>query len=204
MKRLLTALVIIALVAAITWAAVQSPGDMPAAEPQHDPFMRTVLYGSLSGSCAVNGPTQYDRDFYSAEKATLLFGFDWCDLKALCRIESGLDPLAESPADAKGMCQLLEKTFAEVRPGGDIWNPADNAHAASAEMARNLGFWSWQRTPDQREELGIASYNCGRGCMAKAQIKCDMAITLAGMAECAPHESVEHVRRWKLALEGRW
>ena len=134
----------------------------------------------------------------------MLFGFDWCDLKALCRIESGLDPKAESHADAKGLCQLLDGTFAEVRPGGDIWNARDNAHAAGAEMARNLGFWNWERTPEQREELAIASYNCGRGCMARAQQRCQMARTLGGMAACAPAESVEHARRWKLALEGRW
>ena len=203
MKRLLIALALVAALAVIAWAA-HTPGDTPAAKHQSGPFMRTVLHGSLSGGCAVAGPTQYDRDFYSAEKAVVLHGMDWCDLKALCRIESGLDPLAESPADAKGMCQLLEGTFAEVRPGGDIWNPLDNAHAASAEMARNLGFWSWERTPEQREELAIASYNCGRGCMAKAQAACGMPRTLAGMAECTPHESVEHVRRWKLALAGGW
>ena len=194
--------VVIALVVA-AWAAA-TPVETPSPERHDGVFMRTVLHGSLSAACPVRGTSRYDRDFYSAEKATVLYGFDWCDLKALCLIESGLDPLARSPARAKGLCQLLAGTFAEVHPAGDIWNPVDNLHAAAAEMARNLGFWSWRRTPEEREELAIASYNAGRGRMANAQADCGMALTLAGMAACTPAESVEHVRRWKLALEGRW
>ena len=204
MKRTLTALTILAVVG-IALAATERPTRTPAADPpRHGTFMRTVLHGSLSGSCAVAGPTEYDRDFYSAEKHTMLFGFSWCDQKALCRIESGLDPDAVSHAAAKGLCQLEEPTFAEVAPGRDIFDPVDNINASSAEMARNLGFWHWKRTPAQRIDLAIASYNAGRGRMGRAQAACGMALTLEGIADCSPHESVEHVRRWHQALKGGW
>lgn len=203
MKRFVILAVLAGAVALVAYA-VGATRNLTPALTQRGPFMRTIMHGSLSGSCAVRGTTRYDHAFYSAEKVTVAFGFDWCDLKALCRIESGLDPGARSPADAKGLCQLVDDTFAEVSPTGDIWNPLDNLHAASAEMARNLGFWSWERTPEEREELAIASYNAGRGRMARAQADCGMALTLAGIADCTPSESVEHVRRWKLALEGRW
>lgn len=205
MKRTLAALVV-AVGFCIAFAATEPPDTSPPARPApHGTFMRTVLHGSLSGSCAVAGPTRYDRDFYSAEKHTMLFGFSWCDQKALCRIESGLNPKAKAKTtSAKGLCQLVDMTFAENAPGRDPWDPHDNIHASAAEMVKNLGFWHWKRTPMQRKELAIASYKEGRGAMGRAQQACGMGLTLADIAPCTPAPGVEHVRRWHLALDGGW
>ena len=181
--------------------------DLPeSSDTAPGPFLRVLLHGSVSGGCPCKGTTEYDDMFYSAQKYTVLLGWDWCDQKCLCRAENAkFDPLATvNGSSAKGLCMLLDGTFAEVSPAGDPFDPEDNIMASSAEMARNLSFWSWDRKPQHRNELSVASYKEGRGRMGRAQKECGMGLTLAEIADCSPPAAIVHVERWKLARQGLW
>lgn len=91
------------------------------------------------------------------------------DIAALCIVESGVNPRAESPAGAVGMWQFMEETavgcgLTVTGLRDDRLDPIRSAYAATRYLKREyrrFGDWS----------LAIASYNCGPGGIQKAMKK---------------------------------
>lgn len=114
--------------------------------------------------------SRYDSAIKTAGRRHLPAPYTWCELKAQCTIESNLNPDAESPAGAHGLCQLLVGTAEEVGvKRSEIRNPKRNAEGAARYMAKMLAFWSTPRPAECRLELALASYNAGAGNVLKAQ-----------------------------------
>lgn len=129
--------------------------------------------------------TAYDELFAEAARTYLPFldhGELW--LKAQGQAESGLNPLAVSPAGAEGLMQIMPTTWPEIRDA--IGAPADAtpfeprwAIPGAAWYDRRM--WNAWRTPRaqiERVKLMFASYNAGLGNLFKAQDLADGA-TLA-------------------------
>lgn len=99
-------------------------------------------------------------------------------------------PIALSPFDAKTSIQIGAIYMAQRRLG---WNPA-------------------KRTPEERNELGQASYNAGMGNILKAQKLCADAKLWKDISPCLQAVTgdkfsretlgyVKNIRRWKEAIE---
>jgi soluble lytic murein transglycosylase-like protein len=78
-------------------------------------------------------------------------------LLAIARKESKFDPLALSPANARGVMQLTEKTARELgtRDSSDLFDPAVNISAGSKYIEQLRHRW------DARAHLMLAHYNAG-------------------------------------------
>ncbi|GAA2742931.1 transglycosylase TgdA [Kitasatospora cinereorecta] len=79
--------------------------------------------------------------------------------------ESGFDPQAKSPAEAYGMAQFLEATWAKYGTDGngdgkrDIWDPSDAIASAATydcALARDVA-----QVPGDRQANMLAAYNAG-------------------------------------------
>lgn len=94
-------------------------------------------------------------------------GVTWYWAKAMIAQESGFDPKATSPVQAKGLLQLMKGTWG---PGfDDEWsNPEENIKKGVSH------FWFlWKLFGDEegieRVRFGTGAYNCGQGWVIKAQ-----------------------------------
>lgn len=140
--------------------------------------------------------TDYDPLFQRAA-ARWMPGYDWRWLRAQCYQESRFDPVAVSPAGARGLCQFMPGTWADARRAigvGSVWSPAQNTWAAGWYMRRMLAIWTAERTDYQRLQLAQASYNAGAGHIIEAQRLCSDAPTWAGIAPCLPDVTGRHAR----------
>lgn len=99
----------------------------------------------------------------------------WCIAKALCWIESRLNPEAESGVGALGLCQVMPATAQDLR-GRNLWrgnlrHARDNAKASALAFTRKWDFWVTPRPGlECRLEVTLASYNAGEGNVLKAQV----------------------------------
>lgn len=131
-------------------------------------------------------PDLYDDAFRDATELWLP-GRDWRELKAQCYQESLLRPAALSPAGARGLCQFMPATWAEVarRLPGRLGaeppeHPIASIHAAGAYMRQLRRSWTASRPDWERQRLAWGSYNTGLGNMLKAQRACKVT------PECPP------------------
>ncbi|MGE5605451.1 MAG: lytic transglycosylase domain-containing protein [Bacteroidota bacterium] len=75
---------------------------------------------------------------------------------SVTKIESGFKATAVSRANARGLMQLMDKTFKEVCPeGGNVFDYADNIEAGTRYLKKLL----YRFGGDLR--LALAAYNCG-------------------------------------------
>ncbi|MEO8482840.1 MAG: transglycosylase SLT domain-containing protein [Acidobacteriota bacterium] len=116
---------------------------------------------------------QFDGFFRKYSKRFFGIGFDWRLFKAQGFVESRLDRGARSRAGARGVMQLLPRTYGALQiknpDFGDIGDPQWNI-AAGISYARDL--WKqWQGEVDaaHQREFMLASYNAGRGTVLRAQ-----------------------------------
>ena len=131
--------------------------------------------------CNAEGVTKrFDLHFQTAAERYLPKEYNWCGLKALCRTESNLNPYAESPVGAVGLCQLMAGTWNDVRGRGPRTDAKRNAEAAARYLAKMHAFWISPRSNDCRWELMVSSYNAGPGSILKAQ-------ELSGGRRCWSH-----------------
>ena len=127
-------------------------------------------------------------------------GSDWHYLEAQCYQESLFEPAAVSAAGAIGLCQFLPSTFQEVmsRMGWDHvspYSPKASIIAAGAYMEWLLRKWTAERSQLERLRFGWASYNCGFGCVLKAQSKANGSIFSALVWPHLPQETQTYTRK---------
>ena len=121
-------------------------------------------------------PDQYDAIFERAAKRfnPPALKDNWCINKAICWIESNLNPEARSHAGAEGLCQVMPDTAAGLeRRGtwrGKLRSAKDNAEASAQVIAENWRIWIFPRTDECRLELVLAGYNAGGQHVIDAQI----------------------------------
>jgi len=162
---------------------------------------------------ATAGPLGTDRYDSDIKKAAELFlpGWDWRWWKAQLYQESRLNPLAVSPAGARGIAQIMPGTWRDEasRLGYSGLSP----HAAGPAilvgahyMAKQRRTWSAARPEDDRRRLAQASYNAGAGNIIKAQRACNGARLWPEISTCLPHVTgrnaaetityVQRIERW--------
>ena len=107
------------------------------------------------------------QDYWRHEQAitaiALHYGLEPALLKALVAVESGFNAAARSPANARGLTQVLPNTAAGVglqSPEQNLYRP-ELALAAGAAYLRQMWFEfrAW--------DLALAAYNAGPGAVRK-------------------------------------
>ena len=93
------------------------------------------------------------------EEASLLHGVPQELIKAICIAESGMNPLAESHAGAKGLMQLMPATAKDLGVT-DIWNPQQNINGGTKYIAQMISMFGDYKT-------ALAAYNAGPGNVRK-------------------------------------
>lgn len=143
-------------------------------------------------------------------------GTDWRLLKAQCYQESRLDPLAESPVGAYGLCQFMPGTAGDVgRKIGfspeSFWLPEVSIRGAGYYMGKLIQSWKSPRPPLDRHKLALGSYNAGIGHLLKAQKLCGGPKLYEDIIACLPmitgrhsKETIDYTRlivdRWYPAM----
>lgn len=118
-----------------------------------------------------NWTRKYDHYFQKYSKRYFGLRYDWTWFKAQAIAESRLNPNARSPVGARGLMQIMPRTFGEIRRANphfdDIRNPKWNI-AAGIYYDRYL-YDRWTRFKDShRLYLTFASYNAGLGGIRRA------------------------------------
>lgn len=116
---------------------------------------------------------RYDDYFRKYTKRFFGVGFDWRLFKAQGLAESGLTPTARSRAGARGVMQLLPRTYRAVQlrnPDiGDIADPQWNIAAGIAYARRLWTLWKPDAEAGHLREFVLGSYNAGRATLLRAQ-----------------------------------
>lgn len=146
----------------------------------------------------------YDSYFYIYSQR-YLYAYDYRHLIAQCRQESGpkFYTYARSPVGALGVCQFMAPTWMDAQLAlgfvGNRTNPRLNIKAAAWYMRKMLYVWRGRdRTNAERLPLGQSAYNCGTGCVLRAQRKANEARDWDDIAPFLPTEARDypiHIRR---------
>jgi soluble lytic murein transglycosylase-like protein len=102
---------------------------------------------STTGRCPI--PGKFRRAFLSASRDS---GLQLSMLVAVAQVESEFKPDALSPADARGLMQIVPTTAAELNL--DVAKPATNVLAGARYLRQMLDRFS-------RTDLALAAYNAG-------------------------------------------
>lgn len=119
-----------------------------------------------------------DYDDYFQKYSKRFFGpaFDWQYFKAQAVAESNLNPTAKSHVGAKGIMQIMPRTYNEIRSknkyiSGNSTEPRWNIAAGIWYNKQQFEFWQKGRALEERLKFMYGSYNAGRGNILKAQRK---------------------------------
>ena len=117
---------------------------------------------------------RFDDTFRKYSKRYFGPGYDWRVFKAQGMTESNLRTSAHSPFGARGVMQLLPRTFHEIATQNPdirraINDPEWNIAAGISYDRRLWEQWEADSVMTQREEFMFASYNAGRGTILGAQ-----------------------------------
>jgi membrane-bound lytic murein transglycosylase MltF len=139
--------------------------------------------------------SKYD-EYFKDSAIFLPVGTDWRLLKAQCFQESSLNPLAQSPVGAMGLCQFMPLTAKDMKarhPGlNNFWLPETSIRASALYMNQMNKFWSSPRSDTDRYMLALASYNAGAGHLVKAQKLCGMGVKYSEIINCLPSVTGRH------------
>lgn len=116
--------------------------------------------------------------------------------KALLYTESRLEPDAESSAGARGIAQVMPKTWDEHAPHlgeEEPYQARASIRVGAYYLSKMIMFWGERgRTKEERMFLGMASYNAGPGNILKSQKKCKGARLWDEIKECLPLVTGKH------------
>lgn len=171
-----------------------------------------ILLAAALGGCTVahadTFPTRYDRQIRRASELYLP-GIPWRLLKAQYWQESRFDPMAVSPAGAKGFAQLMPGTARDVFR-------AINAGAASPfmvepsilggayYMGRMRAIWKTRRPWPDRMKLSQASYNAGAKRVLDSQRACPGSVLYAEVIRCLPRITGRNSKETLTYVERIW
>lgn len=120
--------------------------------------------------------TKYDGYFRKYTKRYFGAGFDWQWFKAQAIAESNLKQDAKNWVHAKGIMQLMPKTFHEIKKKNpsfvDINEPRWNIAAGIYYDNQLYRKWKAERPFEDRMSFTFASYNAGFRNIVKAQKVC--------------------------------
>lgn len=117
-------------------------------------------------------------------------------LIAQCYQESRFNKYAVSPVGAKGLCQFMPGTWADMQKKLAIkstpFNAKDNIRAAAYYDSKLFNRWHAKRTYQDRINLMLASYNAGAGNLDKAQKHCNGVNGYQEIIACLPFITGKH------------
>jgi membrane-bound lytic murein transglycosylase F len=121
-----------------------------------------------------NKVTKYDLYFKKYAKHCFGPGFDWRYFKSQAIAESNLNSVAKSHVGAKGIMQIMPKTFEEIKyknPSikGNALQPKWNIAAGIYYDRAIWKLWKAKRPFIDRVAFMFGSYNAGKGNILKAQ-----------------------------------
>ena len=159
--------------------ALESPNRSPLVVPAGDCPTLPAVYRTNR---------QFDSDFRraAAKHWPATVERNWCWLKAQCAAESALRPRATSPVNARGLCQFMDPTLAEV--GGklgrtlDPYDAADSIEAGAVYVYALRRQWTSPRPEHEAFRLAWASYNAGLGSILCGQRRAAGALLWRGIA----------------------
>ena len=146
-------------------------------------------------------PDRYDDTFRKYSKRYFGPGYDWRVFKAQGMTESNLRSTARSRVGARGVMQLLPRTFHEIASQNPdirraINDPEWNIAAGISYDRRLWEQWEADSVMVQREDFMFASYNAGRGTILGAQ-----SVARAHQLDARSWSSIESVAptvpRWR-------
>lgn len=118
--------------------------------------------------------------------------------------ESRFDPAAVSPAGAQGIAQIMPATMREIihnlrwDAAVTAFDPGRAIEAGAYYQGRQRRAWrATGRTPKQRNDLGLGSYNAGLGSLLRAQRLCLDGLLWEDIAPCLPQVTGHHARETK-------
>lgn len=164
-------------------------------------MLLTAALGSSVQAYSEDSSSLSRYDHYFVRYAARYMPYhDWKWLKAQCYQESRLKTGQVSHAGAKGVCQFMPGTWQEYQTAlnalADVFDVKENIRAGAWYMHRMERIWSGRdRTPEERLPLAQASYNCGPGCVIRAQERCNDERLIQGVDPCLPEETSNY---WKL------
>lgn len=168
-----------------------------------------MLLPSLSWACPSGRCSPWDTYFY-IYATRWLPEYEWKHLVAQCRQESGptFDPVVISPAGAQGVCQFMRPTWSDMQIQlgfiASRTSPKHNIMSAAYYMSKLLRVWRGrERTSEEKLPLAQSSYNCGTGCVLRAQGQSDDARDWENLAPFLPAEARDypiHIRRHYLRM----
>ena len=124
-----------------------------------------------------------------------------CLYVAQLQAESSWNPEAVSPVGARGLAQVMPKTWEEIASEIDVGhNPfvaADAIRAGAYYDSKMFGIFKAPRPEEERLSLGLASYNAGAGSVIRCQ-KRERSNRYADIESCLPAETRSYVAKiWK-------
>jgi membrane-bound lytic murein transglycosylase F len=120
---------------------------------------------------------KYDRYFRKYTKRFFGPGFEWRWFKAQAIAESNLNNEAESWANAKGVMQIMPKTFDAIKKKNpsfaDVNEPRWNIAAGIYYNRQLYQKWKAERPLNDRMFFTFGSYNAGFRTIVRAQKVCE-------------------------------
>jgi membrane-bound lytic murein transglycosylase F len=144
---------------------------------------------------------RYDDTFRKYSKRYFGPGYDWRVFKAQGMTESNLRQTARSRVGARGVMQLLPRTFHEIATQNPdirraISDPEWNIAAGISYDRRLWEEWEADSVMTERQAFMFASYNAGRGTILGAQ-----SVARAHQLDARSWSSIEAVAptvpRWR-------
>ncbi len=151
--------------------------------------------------------TKYDD--YFRHYSQRYFGpfVDWRWFKAMAIAESQLNPQAHSIAGARGVMQLLPRTFEEMQVDNPNWNDIHSPHwtiAAGIYYSLTL-YQQWSGVPQGNDRilLTLASYNAGIQRVRYAYAIANHRHSYSDIRRALPLETRAYVARIQFLMESK-